>query len=411
MKSTIPVPDSALDCADRSSELAGTSDSAPRLFDVGALQSRLERLTDQRKRRGKRYALPILLLLAILAKLSGEDRPAGIADWVALRGAQLRIALGLTWKRMPHESTFRRLFERMVSPDELDQAISEHLRSQTGVGRSVLISIDGKTVRGTIKWGESRGEHLLVAYLPEEGVVLMQVAAGDKDNEINAAPTLLRSIDLRGKVIVGDAIHTQRALSVQILAAKADYLWFVKENQPSLRESIVDLFETDRQTVLGGVIEHDFAAHRTVEKGHGRLETRKITVSSELKDYSDWPGLEQVFRLERRRVDYRSGKEEIEVAYGLTSLSRTEASAERLLYLTRTYWGIENGLHGRRDVTFREDRTRLTRGKAGRVMASINNLVISLLRHAGHTNLAKARRKWDANLTLALGRSTASLLT
>jgi predicted transposase YbfD/YdcC len=296
----------------------------------------------------------------------------------------------------------------MVSPEELDQAICEHLTSQEGVGKSVLISIDGKTVRGTIKWGESRGEHLLAAYLPEEGIVLMQVAAGEKDNEINQAPVLLGYLDLRGKIVIGDAIHTQRALSVKILDAEADYLWFAKENQPTLRQDIEQLFEADPRTVLGGVVENDFRTFRTVEKGHGRLESRKITVSSELKGYSDWPGLEQVFRLERRRREVRSGKEETEVIYGLTSLSKAEASPERLLYLTRTYWGIENGLHGRRDVTFREDRTRLTRGKAGRVMASLNNLVISLLRLSGYTNLAQARRQWEANFTLALGRSSAS---
>jgi predicted transposase YbfD/YdcC len=420
MKSTIPTPNSALDsrgCAIATPRVAKPTelDSAPGLVDLGALGRRLEGLTDQRERRGKRYALPMLLLLVVLAKLSGEDRPAGIADWVAGRGAQLREALGLAWKRMPHESTFRRLFEWMVSPDELDEEFGQYLRSQPGVGKSVLISIDGKAVRGTIRWGESRGEHLLAAYLPEEGIVLMQVAAGDKDNEINAAPVLLRALDLRGdlrgKVVVGDAIHTQRALSVQILEAEADYLWFVKENQPTLHEDIATLFEADRQTVLGGVIEDDFQTFRTVEKSHGRIESRAITVSGELKGYSDWPGLEQVFRLERKRVEYRDGNQETEVVYGLTSLSREEALPERLLALTRAYWGIENGLHRRRDVTFEEDSTRLTRGKAGRVMASINNLVISLLRLSGHTNLAAARRQWDAKLTLALGRSSASLLT
>jgi predicted transposase YbfD/YdcC len=404
MKSTIR----ARDLADsfRPRPMTRLSDSSPTVFDLGGLYRRLEQLTDQRKRRGKRYALPMLLLLVILAKLAGEDRPAGIADWIRNRDRELRGALGIPWKRMPHESTFRRLFERMVSPEELDQAFGEYVRSLPGVGRSVLMSIDGKTVRGTIKWGESRGEHLLAAYLPEEGVVLMQVAAGDKDNEITVAPELLRSLDLTGhlagKVVIGDAMHTQRALSVQILEAKADYLWFVKENQPTLRADISLLFEAKQETVLGGVIESDFAAHRTVEKGHGRLETREITVSSELKGYSNWPGLEQVFRLERRRVDYRSGKAETEVVYGLTSLTGEEASPERLLSLTRTYWGIENGLHGRRDVTFKEDGTRLTRGKAGRVMASLNNLVISLLRLSGYTNLAQARRRCDASLTLAL---------
>lgn len=406
MKSIIP----ALDSADRlipSPLTALATDSplgksVPRVFNLGDLYSRLERLTDRRERRGKRYSLAMLLLLAILAKLSGEDRPAGIADWVANRGAQLRRVLDFDWKRMPHESTYRRLFERSVSAEELDRELGDYLRNLPGVGQSVLISIDGKTVRGTIKWNESRGEHLLSAYLPEQGVVLMQVAAGDKDNEINAAPVLLGYLDLRGKVIIGDAIHTQRKLSIQILDAAADYLWFAKENQPTLREDIEQLFEASPNTVIGGSVDHDFATFRTLEKNRGRLETREITVSSELKGYANWPGLEQVFRLERRRLELRSGKVETEVVYGLTSLRREEASAESLLYLTRAYWGIENGLHGRRDVTFREDRTRLTRGKAGRVIASLNNLVISLLCLSGFSNLAQARRICDAHLTLAL---------
>jgi hypothetical protein len=84
-------------------------------------------------------------------------------------------------------------------------------------------------------------------------------------------------------------------------------------------------------------------------------------VSAELKGYSDWPGLEQVFRLDRQRIDLKTGEIEEEVVYGLTSLSPLEASPARLLALTRAYWGAENGLHYRRDVTFREDATRLTK--------------------------------------------------
>jgi len=123
----------------------------------------------------------------------------------------------------------------------------------------------------------------------------------------------------------------------------------------------------------------------------------KITVSSELKGYVKWPSLEQVFRLERERINLKTGEIEREVVgvcpgRGLTSLSREEASARELFGYVRAYWGIENGLHLRRDVMFREDRTRQTRGDQGRVMASLNNLAIGLLRHAGFTNLAHARR-------------------
>lgn len=372
------------------------------VFEVGGLWQRLAGLSDARRPRGKRYPLALVLLLVVLAKLGGEDRPSGIADWVAHRRQALGQALGLTWRRPPHHNTYRRVLERAIDPDELDAAVGAFFCSMPGVGQSVLVSIDGKTVRGTMAASEQRGEHLLAAYLPEEGIVLMQVAAGGKENEISVAPALVRCLDLRGKVVVADAMHTQRALSAQIVAAGGHYLWTAKENQPTLRADIEAVFTTDDRTVAGGHIPRDRRTAQTVSKGHGRQETRTLTASDDLHGYSDWPGLAQVFRLERRRVQTKRGKQTHEVVYGLTSLRSTEASAAQLLALSRTYWGIENGLHHRRDVTFHEDATRLTRGQAGRVMASLNNLVIGLLRAAGHTNLAAARRRCNADLIVSL---------
>lgn len=381
------------------------------MIDLTSLLDRLTTLTDSRCPKGLRYALAPVLLLVVLAKLSGKDQPSAIADWIESRGRPLREALDLCWQRMPHHNTYRRILEDEVTPEELEWVVSEHLRSLTGVGYSVLICIDGKTVRGTIDAANPRGDHLLAAYLPEEGIVLMQMPAGDKENEIKVAPRLLKCLDLRGKVVAGDAMQAQKQLSVQILQAGGDYLWFVKDNQPTLRADIEELFTGDDRTVLGGHIPNDFRTFCKVDKGHGRRERREITVSSELKGYSDWPGLEQVFKLDRRRIDIKDGKEEREVIYGVTSLSAAKASPERLQYLSRAYWGIENGLHQRRDVTFGEDRIRMTRGQAGRVMATLNNLVIGLLRQAGATNVAAARRRFDASFTLTLTSPPASSVT
>jgi predicted transposase YbfD/YdcC len=290
----------------------------------------------------------------------------------------------------------------VVPPEQLDRIVGQELQRLPGVGHSDLIAIDGKTVRGVICPDRPRGEHLLAAYLPDEGIVLMQVAAGEKENEISVAPTLLTELDVHHKVVVGDAMHTQRELSRQILEAGGDYLWIAKDNQPTLRADIEHLFTASDRMVLGGHLSHDFQACRTMGKGHGRQECRVLTVSSELAEYSDWPGLQQVFRLERERRNTQTSKVEHEVVYGLTSLGAAAAAADRLLSLTRRYWGIENGLHHRRDVTFQEDATRQTRGQAGHVMATLNNLVIGLLRQAGATNLAEARRWCEATITLRL---------
>ena len=85
-----------------------------------------------------------------------------------------------------------------------------------------------KTLRGTLCPTNPTGVHLLVAYLPAEGLVLMQVQVDAKTNEISAAPKLLKQLDLRGKVVMGDALHTQRAVSLQIVAAGGDYIWLAK---------------------------------------------------------------------------------------------------------------------------------------------------------------------------------------
>ena len=381
---------------------AGLGGTAPVVFDVRRLWRRLAALPDRRQQRGKRYALPVVLLLIVLAKLSGEDRPSGIADWVQHRRARLAQALGLPLARAPHHNTYRRILAGAVAPGDLDAAVSAFFRELPRVGRSVLVSIDGKRLKGTIDAEDPHGAHLLVAYLPQAGIVLLQLAAGQKQNEIGVAPALVAALDLRGKIVTADALHTQRALSVQIVAAGGAYLWRVKDNQPQLRADIADLFTADTRTVEGGHVRHEFRTARQVTKGHGRREVRQITVSTELHGYSTWPGLQQVFRLERERITSKSGKHERECVYGLTSLTPAEASPARLLALTRGYWGIENGLHYRRDVTFHEDATRLTQGDAGHVMASLNNLVIGLLRLAGFTNLAAARRYANADLVNAL---------
>ena len=142
------------------------------VFDLDGLLEGLGQLSDCRGERGRRYELAPLLLLVVLAKLSGEDSPSGIADWIAERASILSQGLKLTWSRMPHHNTFRRILAFVLEPDELDRVVSLHLTGLPGVGKSRLITFDGKTVRGTIGDSNPRGQHLLCAYLSEEGIVL-----------------------------------------------------------------------------------------------------------------------------------------------------------------------------------------------------------------------------------------------
>lgn len=381
------------------------SEPTAKIIHVGHLLSYLQRVKDGRKRRGIRYPLEIILVLFILGKLCGENKVYGIADWVQQRSVYLIEALDLKLKRkcLPHHSTYRRILTEEVDADELDQIIADYLAQLPQNGQEVVIAIDGKTVRGTITRQDPFGLHLLAAYLPAEGLVLMQlVVEKDKENEIVVAPKLLKCLDLRNKVVIGDAMHTQRQVSVQIVEAGGDYVWIVKDNQPHTRQAIEQLFAPEKPVPGLGCPPMDFRSAKTVGKQAGRIEERQITVSSLLKDYVDWPYLEQVFKLERRFTTLASGEMESEVQYGLTSLSAREASPERLLGIVRSEWGIESGLHYRRDVTFQEDQTRMTDKRMGRVMATINNLVISLINSQGFDNHAHARRVFNASPAQAL---------
>jgi predicted transposase YbfD/YdcC len=374
-----------------------TEQAEAKIIDLRHLRMYLKEVKDGRKRRGLRYPLEIILVLFILAKLCGQDKIYGIADWLQQQSAYLIGALGLKNKRLPHHSTYRRVLADEVEGDELERILGEYLSQLPREGQDTVIAIDGKTVRGTITAEDPFGLHLLAAYLPGEGIVLMQmIVEKDKENEIVVAPKLLECLDLRQKVVIGDAMQTQRKLSIQIVAAEGDFVWIVKDNQANTRKAIEQLFAPEQPRPGFGCPSMDFRSAKTTEKQAGRLEERSLTVSSLLNDYLDWPHLGQVFKLERRFTCLSTGLVETEVQYGLTSLTARKADPKRLLKIIRSEWGIENGLHYRRDVTFQEDHTRMTVKRLGRVMATINNLVISLINSQGFDNHAHARRVFNA---------------
>lgn len=372
------------------------------VFEIGKLYRRLGELTDRRDRRGRIYPLAYLLTAIFLAKVSGQHTPTGIAEWIRLRGMQLWRAFGAQGRPTPSLNTIRRTLASSVLAAELHHACRRFLHEVYGGQESVLIVIDGKSLRGTIPTGETQGVHLLAAYLPEEGVVLAQEPVSCKENELSAAPRMLAQLNLRQKVVCGDAMFTQRHLSVQICAAGGDYTWFVKENQPRLRADVQRFFETlpsrpgwHRPPLSERQAQQD-------NKGHGRLEQRTLTAISDETGYLDWPGAAQVFRIERRRSCLRTGERTQETAYGITSLTPERASAEQLLQFTRNHWGIENGLHYRRDTTLREDQTRMSLPAQAETVAVLNNFIIGVARKLGFTNLASAQRRFDAAINLQL---------
>ena len=171
----------------------------------------------------------------------------------------------------------------------------------------------------------------------------------------------------------------------------------VKENQPQLL-SIVE-------GAIAGIPFYRESSQpaETLDCGHGRIEERKLVATNVLsKEEAIWPGLEQVFCIERHIIDKKSGKASWEKVYGVTSLSAEQASAAELLKWVRGHWQIENRLHWVRDVTYGEDQSQVRKGHLPQVMAALRNTAIGLMRLAGESNIAKACRKYAAQPWRAL---------
>lgn len=370
------------------------------IYDYGSLYDHFMAMKDPRKDRGKRYNLETLLVLIFLAKMSGADSPSAIAEWNKERQAEVIKWLHLSYERMPHHNTYRRVFADVIDEEQFEQEVRKYRIEQQGEDEIHILLFDGKRERGTIIPGESQGEAFLAVYAPEQQAVMVQERIESEENEIPAAQRALEQIDLAGKLVMGDAMHTHRALSAQIIRRKGDYLWTVKENQPNTYHAIEDLF-THPDPILGA---SDFQTAHQVNKGHGRIEQRTLTTSNLLNAYLDWPGIGQVFRLERRFTFLRKGQTvrfEQMVHFGITSLSRKSGDANHLLKMKRSYWLIENGLHYRRDVTFREDYTRMSHPHATRNLATTHNTILALFAQLGLRNAARARRYFDAHPELA----------
>jgi predicted transposase YbfD/YdcC len=174
------------------------------------------------------------------------------------------------------------------------------------------------------------------------------------------------------------------------------YLLIVKANQGTLEKTI--------ELLLGSPVACRVERRRVVERevGHGRIERRELVCSAVLAGRHSFPGLGQILRLERERQEKRTGKREVEVVHGITSLTRKQAGPRQLLGLARGHWLIENRSHYVRDVTYGEDRSQVRDGTVAHVMAALRNAAIGRLRLAGHANIAAATRYYAARPREAL---------
>jgi predicted transposase YbfD/YdcC len=379
-------------------------------LNLAHLQALFAQLDDPRAGRpNHHYPLCAMLLAALLALLCNHLNELAIAQWLADQPLAFRQALGFRDAQCPHQTTFHRLFARLV-PRPIETALTGVFAAKA-VGElpprgTEGIAVDGKAQRTRAKFeqAESLGAkgtpcHLLSLFSHLFGTVLAQCSIQNKEAELTVAPDLIAQIEWLGRVLTGDAIFCQRNLCVQVVEAGGDYFFAVKSNQPNLEDAIRLLFEPPseaetRRVGFEAPAPLAITTGKVAEVGHGRVEVRQIKASSELAEYANWPYLAQVVEIKRTWRTQRNGVylEQSESWLGVTSLPREVADLKRLLELKREHWGIENRLHWVRDVVFGEDKSTLHKGSGAQLLAILRNLALNLLRLAGIERITETLR-------------------
>ena len=384
------------------------------------LLTALSGVPDPRDARGIRHPAPTVLALAVAAVLAGSRSFYAIGQWIA--GAKQKTLKNLGARRAPatgrylgpDEKTVRNLCSR-VDADVLDLVLGQWVahrcllagtaKARTGrkpskgakarrrakaagqrrARRSVegrhrprrpALAVDGKTTRGA-RTVDTRAPHL-VAAITHTGSVLAQRQVAEKSNEITAFIPLLEPLPLAGVVVTGDAMQTQRA-NVRFLrkVKHAHFVFPALDNQPALHRRLDGL---DWKAVP--------VTARTEDRDRGRVEIRTLQVLPAPAGLR-FPHVRQVFLIERTVVE--KGETSYQAMLYVTSLTAKQASPADLLAYVRGHWTVE-ALHWVRDVVYAEDASRVRTGNAPRVMASLRNVAISLLRASGVTNIAAALR-------------------
>ena len=238
----------------------------------------------------------------------------------------------MNYERLPCKATFSNIW-KTIKPDELELCLHGILRNVLGGYRGKTAEKSQICVDGKVACGEN-SIHIVTALLADFRVSVGQVLVDDKSNEIPAVQELLDLINIENSVVSLDAMHCQKETMAKIIENKGDYVVQVKGNQEKFREDIEGIFR------IKGVISESF---RTIEKGHGRIETRVCQVledeAADEKYFSEWRGLKKIFAVKRKTESYKTGEISEEISYYISSC---DANAEELLGYTRKHWQIES---------------------------------------------------------------------
>jgi predicted transposase YbfD/YdcC len=339
---------------------------------LGSLLTHFQALEDPRLERSRLHHLLDIVAITICAVICGADSwvdvaKYGVAKYDWLKGF-LRLPNGI-----PSHDTFGRVFAALL-PEQFQACFAGWMTEVAERLGLKHIAIDGKTLRGSHDRGKGKAAlHLISAWAVENHLTLGQEAVDSNSNEITAIPQLLELLDLEGALVTIDAMGCQKEIAAQVVEQGGDYVLTVKANQPKLYEAIGRLD--------AAALERDYAGASSCgveEQSHGRQELRACWVLTDLEELSEranWPGLQSVIVVVRKRTV--GAQHSCEKHYYISS---RKLSAKKFLAVIRGHWGIENSLHWVLDVTFDEDQSRVRKDHGPENFALLRRLVVSVLK-------------------------------
>lgn len=363
---------------------------------TGEILRVLEKMPDPREH-NVRHKLLDILTIALLAVISGAAGWVNVALYARRKEAWLKTFLELPCG-IPSHDTFGRVFARL-DPEAFEQCFVEWISALVDLSGGKLVAIDGKSLRRSFEhgWDKAGMAHMVSAFVQANSLVFAQVKTAGKGHELEGIEKLLTLLDLQGAVVTIDALGCQKDIAQRIVDAQADYILQVKDNQPTLHLKLQTLFlEAQAEKLVGW---HG-ATDQTVNGGHGRIETRKVTVVWDVQHLGpiarEWPGLQSVVLVERTRQirDHTS----TERHYYIATLDRRKTARQFQQYI-RGHWSVENNCHWQLDVSFDEDQRRIRKDHGAENFSRLCRIALNLLKNEKTLKVGIAGKRlacgWD----------------
>ena len=351
-------------------------------------------LTDPRVDRTKVHMLEDILFIAIASVICGAESWNDMETFGKAKEEWFRTFLRLP-EGIPSHDTFNRVFSAL-NPDELESSFISWTRSVAKLTDNEVVSIDGKSMRGTREHGSKSIVHMVSAWASKNHIVLGQLRVEEKSNEITAIPKLLDLLVIKGCIVTIDAMDCQKDIVSAVVKKAADYLIAVKGNQGNLQEQMEESFR-----FLPAV-----SISEDTDCGHGRVETRRCSVISDLsliENIEEWKNLRSLIKIETERYDKCRQATLKETRLYISSL---EADADLINRSVRSHWGVENSLHWVLDVAFNEDHSRKRAGNAAQNFSLINRIALNLLKNEKSAKVGvrgkRLKAGWDNDYLLKI---------